>query len=53
MRIHKNFPNNPQSSAEIYKKKSISVFLEKAKSYDKIIEFLQELKNQYANITKL
>ncbi len=33
--------------------KSISVFLEKAKSHDKIIEFLQGLKNQYASITIL
>jgi hypothetical protein len=33
--------------------KSIFAFLEKAKSYDKIIEFLHELKNQYASITKL
>jgi hypothetical protein len=33
--------------------KSISAFLEKANSYDKIIEFLHELKNQYANISKL
>ncbi len=33
--------------------KSISAFLEKAKSYDNIIEFLHDLKNQYANIAKL